>query len=176
MSFFLFLGCPECFPDRDRVNPYNQKKMEELYEDTIRKVDYLEDRGFEVVQKWECELKKEMKEDEELKRYIDEHELVDPLQPREAFYGGVRTLQNYITIAREMRRLSKCHRPPQNPPPFIYTDATLFSPHMAHLFYFFTGMSILLVYTRGAIRLRTMSLVILKLSLRILQTFLPTLD
>ena len=86
--FFSFLGCPECFPDRDCVNPYNQKKMEELYEDTVRKVDYLEDRGFEVVQKWECQLKKEMKEDEELKRYIDEHELVDPLQPREAFYGG----------------------------------------------------------------------------------------
>ena len=62
--------------------------MEELYEDTIRKIDYLDARGFEVVQKWECELKKEMKEDEDLKRYIDEHELVDPLQPREAFYGG----------------------------------------------------------------------------------------
>ena len=29
-----------------------------------------------------------MKEDEELKRYIDEYELVDPLHPREAFYGG----------------------------------------------------------------------------------------
>ena len=39
--------------------------MEQLYEDTIRKIDYLEARGFEVVQKWECELKKEMKEDEE---------------------------------------------------------------------------------------------------------------
>ena len=62
--------------------------MAELYEDTIRKIDYLEARGFEVIQKWECELKKEMKEDEELKRYIDEYELVDPLHPREAFYGG----------------------------------------------------------------------------------------
>ena len=62
--------------------------MAELYEDTIRKIDYLEARGFEVVQKWECELKKEMKEDEELKRYIDQYELVDPLHPREAFYGG----------------------------------------------------------------------------------------
>ena len=40
---------------------------------------------------------------------------------------------------------------------------------------FFTGTLILQVYTRGAIRIRTMSLVILKLSLRILQTFLPTL-
>ena len=62
--------------------------MEQLYEDTIRKIDYLEARGFEVIQKWECELKKEMKEDEDLKRYIDEYELVDPLHPREAFYGG----------------------------------------------------------------------------------------
>ena len=86
--FFSFLGCPQCFPDRNRVNPYNEKTMEELYGDTVRKADYLEARGIEVVQKWECELKKEMEEDEELKRYIDEHELVDPLQPREAFYGG----------------------------------------------------------------------------------------
>ena len=62
--------------------------MEQLYKDTIRKVDYLEDKGFEVVQKWGCELKKEMEQNEEMKRYFDEHELVDPLQPREAFFGG----------------------------------------------------------------------------------------
>ena len=41
---------------------------------------------------------------------------------------------------------------------------------------FFTDTLILQVYTRGAIRIRTMSLAILKLSLRILGTFLPTLD
>ena len=41
--------------------------------------------------------------------------------------------------------------------------------------FFFTGMLILQVYTHGAIRIRTMSLAILKLSQRILQTFLPTL-
>ena len=40
----------------------------------------------------------------------------------------------------------------------------------------FIGKLILQVYTRGAIRIRTMSLAILKLSLRILGTFLPTLD
>ena len=39
----------------------------------------------------------------------------------------------------------------------------------------FTGMLILQVYTRGAIKIRTMLLVILRLSLRILGTFLPTL-
>ena len=88
MSFFCFLGCPECYEDRDLVNHVNQKTMEQLYKDTKRKVDYLEDKGFEVVQKWGCELEKEMEQNEEMKRYFDEHELVDPLQPREAFFGG----------------------------------------------------------------------------------------
>ena len=62
--------------------------MEELYIETLKKVNYLENHGFEVVQKWECELKKELEEDEEMKRFFDEHKIVDPLQPRDAFYGG----------------------------------------------------------------------------------------
>ena len=62
--------------------------MEQLYKDTMRKVNYLKDRGFQVVQKWGCELKKELKEDEELKRFFDQYEIIDPLQPRDAFYGG----------------------------------------------------------------------------------------
>ena len=61
--------------------------MEQLYKDTVRKVKYLKDQGFKVEQKWECEFKKEMKEDE-MKLFLEEHELVDPLQPRDAFYGG----------------------------------------------------------------------------------------
>ena len=62
--------------------------MEQLYKDTLKKVNYLESHGFVVVQKWECELKKELKEDEEMKQFFDEYEIVDPLQPRDAFYGG----------------------------------------------------------------------------------------
>ena len=70
------------------MNARSQKTMEQLYKDTLKKVNYLEDHGFEVVQKWECELKKELKEDEEMKQFFDEYEIVDPLQPRDAFYGG----------------------------------------------------------------------------------------
>ena len=66
----------------------NQEKMEQRYNNTLKKVNYLESHGFVVVQKWECELKKEMEEDEEMKRFFDEYEIVDPLQPRDAFYGG----------------------------------------------------------------------------------------
>ena len=62
--------------------------MEQLYKDTVRKVKYLKDQGFKVEQKWECELEKEKNEDEEMKRFFEGHEIVDPLQPRDAFYGG----------------------------------------------------------------------------------------
>ena len=62
--------------------------MEELYNNTLKKVNYLKDQGFNVVQKWGCEFAKEMKEDEEMKQFMEDHELVDPLEPRDAFYGG----------------------------------------------------------------------------------------
>ena len=89
MSFFhFFSGCPECYKNRETVNPINQKTMEQLYKDTMRKVKYLKESGFEVEQKWECELEKEKNEDEEMKQFFEEHEIVDPLQPRDAFYGG----------------------------------------------------------------------------------------
>ena len=88
MSFFPFLGCPECYKDRETVNPISQKTMEELYKDTVRKVNYLKEHGFEVEQKWGCELAKEMEQDEEMKQFFEDHELIDPLQPRDAFYGG----------------------------------------------------------------------------------------
>ena len=70
------------------MNPISQKTMEELYKDTVRKVNYLKDHGFEVEQKWGCELTKELEEDEEMKQFFEDHQLMDPLQPRDAFYGG----------------------------------------------------------------------------------------
>ena len=62
--------------------------MKQLYEDTDEKVRHLENQGFNVVQMWECELVKEMEHNEDMRRYFEEYELVDPLQPRDAFYGG----------------------------------------------------------------------------------------
>ena len=70
------------------MNPISQKTMEELYKDTVRKVNYLKKCGFQVEQKWGCELTKELEEDEEMKQFFEGHQLMDPLQPRDAFYGG----------------------------------------------------------------------------------------
>ena len=62
--------------------------MHQLYEDTMEKVCYLEKQGFEVIQMWECELVKKMEQDEDMAVYFEEYDVVDPLQPRDAFYGG----------------------------------------------------------------------------------------
>ena len=70
------------------MNPISQKTMEELYKDTVRKVNYLKEHGFEVEQKWGCELTKDLEQDEEMKQFFEDHELIDPLQPRDALYGG----------------------------------------------------------------------------------------
>ena len=70
------------------MNPVSQKTMEELYIATKKKVKYLKDRGFRVVQKWGCELNKELEDDEEMNQFFDQNKIIDPLQPRDAFYGG----------------------------------------------------------------------------------------
>ena len=62
--------------------------MQQLREDTLKKTRYLRGEGFHVVEMWECELTKELERNEDMKRYFEDHEPVDPLQPRDAFYGG----------------------------------------------------------------------------------------
>ena len=100
-SNFLFFptGCTTCYPIRETVNPKNGRieetvnpkngrTMEGLREDTRKKVHYLTNEGYRVVEMWECELDKKLEEDEEMKRYFDQYKIVDPLNPRDAFYGG----------------------------------------------------------------------------------------
>ena len=87
LYFFPYTGCPKCYT-RETVNSVNGKTMQQLEEDTFEKVRCLEDQGFQVIEKRECDLVKDMKHDEDMRRYFEEYELVDPLQPRDAFYGG----------------------------------------------------------------------------------------
>ncbi|XP_028405740.1 uncharacterized protein LOC114528308 [Dendronephthya gigantea] len=80
-------GCLKCYA-RDTVNPVNGKSMHDLHQATVEKVNYLENKGYTVVQEWECDIKRELGRNEEMKRYFDHYEVIDPLQPRDAFFGG----------------------------------------------------------------------------------------
>ena len=37
---------------------------------------------------WECDVKRELKQNEEMKYYFDHYHIADPLEPRHALYGG----------------------------------------------------------------------------------------
>jgi hypothetical protein len=73
---------------RDTVNKVSEKTMHDLHQATMEKTQYLKDRGLHVVEMWECDMKKELEHDEDMKQYFEDYDVVDPLEPRHAFYGG----------------------------------------------------------------------------------------
>ena len=62
--------------------------MEEKFQSTLEKEDFLKKAGYEVRTMWECELKKEMHVNSELSDFIKTVSVNEPCDPREGFYGG----------------------------------------------------------------------------------------
>ena len=70
------------------MNPVKGKTMHDLHQDTVKQATYLKEHGFNVMEVWECNIKRELERDEEMKEYFDRYEKTDPLEPRHALYGG----------------------------------------------------------------------------------------
>ena len=60
----------------------------ELYQLTVQKIDYLKQNGYNVVEVLECDINRELDDNEDMKYYFDYYHLADPLGPRDALYGG----------------------------------------------------------------------------------------
>ncbi|KAG5861535.1 hypothetical protein JTB14_030294 [Gonioctena quinquepunctata] len=60
------------------------------YEATTAKKDRLKSLGYDVIDMWECDFKRQLNDNKELQDYVENHPLVlqTPLNPRDAFYGG----------------------------------------------------------------------------------------
>ena len=69
--------------------------MDELYQATVKKTEYLKRNGYNVVEMWECALNRELEEDEDMKHYFDHYHLTDPLEPRD----GRWTNQRFQTLS-----------------------------------------------------------------------------
>ena len=98
-----FHGCLKCHPHRRTIKCYchPDRTVEEVYEATLKKVEDLKASGYRVIVKWECDYQKERKEDPDLQRFINTFELVTPLEPRDAFFGGRTEATALYTIAAE---------------------------------------------------------------------------
>jgi hypothetical protein len=45
-------------------------------------------KGYVYVGKWECEFDREVRENDTLRNCVQQSEMINPLEPRDAFYGG----------------------------------------------------------------------------------------
>ena len=88
----LWHGCPRCYPKRRNAQHavMPDRTVNEVHRATTEKLKRL--REAQEVKKvkfiWECEWKTMVEEKEEIKRIVSGLETVEPLVPREAFFGG----------------------------------------------------------------------------------------
>ena len=76
-------GCKKCYSD-DTINTKNQIDMLTLRKRTNEKNAKIRAAGYTLVEVWECDLKK----DKEFMKFMKTREIVEPLNPRDAFFGG----------------------------------------------------------------------------------------
>ena len=88
LLLFSFHGCPKCIPDRDKELPLTSKTAGEAYIQTMDRRHFLEQRGYSLTEKWECELNAELEQDRAMRVFFKSQQLVTPLDPREALMGG----------------------------------------------------------------------------------------
>ena len=85
----LWHGCPTCHPERDvKHNTNPDRSMAELHRDTEQKTRALRLAGYRVVECWEHEWDEMVRTDSDVQTFLANIELVPPLDPRHAFFGG----------------------------------------------------------------------------------------
>jgi len=86
----LWHGCKRCFPrDRQTKHPVNpDRTLDELLRATQVKAQTLRTAGYRVVELWEHEWDAMVKDNLEVQLFLAQLELVEPLEPRDAFFGG----------------------------------------------------------------------------------------
>ena len=78
-------GCPNCYKP-NIINSKNQKNMGTLNDLTDEKRDTIKNAGYNHVSTYECQLTK----NKDFQKFAENftQEIVEPLNPRDAFYGG----------------------------------------------------------------------------------------
>jgi hypothetical protein len=81
-------GCELCYPNQETENPRVGVTMRELRDNTLFRRNFLIECGYRVISKRECEFRAEVKQNSALQKFTEDAVLSDPLNPRDAFFGG----------------------------------------------------------------------------------------
>lgn len=60
----------------------------DAYKRTVDRRKCIESLGYVIVEKWGCDLNKELQKNPEMQKFFDDVEINEPINPRDAFFGG----------------------------------------------------------------------------------------
>ena len=83
----VYHGCPLCFDGRNDHPFHSERKMCDVYEETVGREERLRALGFTVKSIWEHDYRK-LRETDEMKLFLDTFDLITDLDPRDSFFGG----------------------------------------------------------------------------------------
>lgn len=83
----VYHGCPMCFDQANDHPFYSERKMEDVYQETIRREERLRTLGFAVKSIWEHDYRA-LRETDEMQHFLDTFDIVTDLDPRDSFFGG----------------------------------------------------------------------------------------
>ena len=80
-------GCKWCMPQRTHKTADRFTPAKEAYERTQYKLNYLHQKGYNVVEIWECQLKRQLKSDPLMTEFFEQQNVEEPLDARDSFFG-----------------------------------------------------------------------------------------
>lgn len=101
----FFHGCPKCLP-RQRHKKHNchaHRTISEVYEATCMKTN-LRNAGYKVVEKWEHDFEVDKKNNPAVIQFLKTFELIEPLNPRDSFFGFEPMACDYIVRHRKEKK------------------------------------------------------------------------
>ena len=82
-------GCRKCYPNRSELHPRLElRSAADVYLCTQEKLQFLRDRRYHVIEMWECDWQEMKEERKDIRNFVASLDLVEPLNPRDAFCGG----------------------------------------------------------------------------------------
>ena len=105
----IYHGCTNCYPNRD-IKHYAapDRTVEELYRATLEKRMDLLKAGYKVIEIWEHQWDQQVQTNEAVKRFLSSFDLIPPLQPRDAFFGGRTGAVSLHAVAGEGEEIRYC--------------------------------------------------------------------
>lgn len=81
-------GCYKCQRNRKALTADRTTTAGQAYDRTMKRTKLLTDLGYRVEQLWECELRRQLRENKEMADFFENTKIVGPLDARRGFFGG----------------------------------------------------------------------------------------